>query len=354
MIESLKVRNFTVFAEAELTFSPGLNVVVGENGTGKSQLLRLLYAVWRSIGRRPPSNGPTKADLQRGIAESLQSVLEPDALGRLVRRRGGSPRCEVMAEFGPIAPQLSFSFATNSRTEVSVDSQPDAYLNARAVLLPGHELLSLDPELMALTKQYYVSFNAAAEDLHYALRAPDARGGRHALGDWHDTSSMLVEEIAEAVGSIALDSQHDRFYLHTEAGRVEMPLVAEGWRKLAMVQRLLANDTLQPPSGLLWDEPEANLNPRLVQLVASTLIWLSRAGVQVILATHSLFLMRELDLLLRGDGRDVPARFFGLALAEGGAVEVSQGPSIDDIPEIVSLDEELAQSDRYLAAEPAE
>jgi DNA repair ATPase RecN len=44
MLKHLHVQNFTVFANAEFAFGPGLNVVVGANGTGKSHVLKLGYA----------------------------------------------------------------------------------------------------------------------------------------------------------------------------------------------------------------------------------------------------------------------------------------------------------------------
>ena len=55
MLKSLGIRNFTVFGNAELRFANGLNVFVGENGTGKTHLLKLLYAVLATSaeGRRP-------------------------------------------------------------------------------------------------------------------------------------------------------------------------------------------------------------------------------------------------------------------------------------------------------------
>ena len=41
MIRSLEVKNFTAFPEAHLDFAKGLNVIVGENATGKTHLLKL-------------------------------------------------------------------------------------------------------------------------------------------------------------------------------------------------------------------------------------------------------------------------------------------------------------------------
>ena len=40
MLESLHLKNFTVFPDAEFTFGKDLNVIVGENGAGKSHVLK--------------------------------------------------------------------------------------------------------------------------------------------------------------------------------------------------------------------------------------------------------------------------------------------------------------------------
>lgn len=342
MVRSLELRNFTVFAEADLEFSPGLNVVLGENGTGKSHLLRVLYSALSAN----QGSTPTKASLQQQLAERLNGVFRPDSLGRLVRRRPGRTRCEIAVRFGTNDNEVRFNFATNSQTEVVVETVPAEALPDMPVFLPTRELLTVFPGFVALYEERYVEFEENWRDLCLLLQRPGVRGRRE------EQARALLEPIERAIGGKVELDQNGRFYLNSPGrARLELPLVAEGHRKLAMIARLVATGSLLDQGVLCWDEPEASLNPRLVQSAAGVILALAGSGVQVILATHSLFLMRELDLLLRGDGRAVPARFFGLAFDEGGAVEVSQGPSIDDIPEIVSLDEELAQSERYLAAE---
>jgi predicted ATP-dependent endonuclease of OLD family len=47
-IEGLSIENFTLFGKNQLKFSDGLNIIVGENDTGKSHLLRLLYSLIES------------------------------------------------------------------------------------------------------------------------------------------------------------------------------------------------------------------------------------------------------------------------------------------------------------------
>ena len=45
MIQRLDVENFTVFKKAAFEFGSQLNVFIGENGTGKTQILKLIYAI---------------------------------------------------------------------------------------------------------------------------------------------------------------------------------------------------------------------------------------------------------------------------------------------------------------------
>ncbi len=92
MLDSLEVKDFTVFKDTKLEFSRGLNVIVGANGTGKTHLLKLPYAVMAmSVEESKKRNGaPTKTLLQTRIADKLNSVFRPeDRLGRLVHRQKG-------------------------------------------------------------------------------------------------------------------------------------------------------------------------------------------------------------------------------------------------------------------------
>lgn len=41
MLKTLNIKQFTVFQDARFEFSPGLNVIVGDNGTGKIHVIKL-------------------------------------------------------------------------------------------------------------------------------------------------------------------------------------------------------------------------------------------------------------------------------------------------------------------------
>jgi len=90
-------------------------------------------------------------------------------------------------------------------------------------------------------------------------------------------------------------------------------MTAEGLRKLGTLQLLLENHELNPGrSGiLLWDEPEANLNPKLMKLVVELLLELARNGQQVVVATHDYVLLKWFDLLM-DKGKEDHVKFHSL------------------------------------------
>jgi ABC-type multidrug transport system ATPase subunit len=89
--------------------------------------------------------------------------------------------------------------------------------------------------------------------------------------------------------------------------------MAEGFRKAGILSRLLETGAIQPGvSGpLFWDEPESNLNPKLMKLLVQILLELSRNGQQIILATHDYVLLKWFDLLM-DKGKDDHVRFHAL------------------------------------------
>lgn len=151
-------------------------------------------------------------------------------------------------------------------------------------------------------------------------------------------------------GKVEVDANTGRFYLKIPGeGRMEMPLVAEGLRKLAMLARLISTGVLLEQGYLFWDEPETNLNPKLIKTLAECIFQLANGGIQVFVATHSLFLMREIQILQASTQRKKQAvRYFALNRCETG-IELTQGDSILDVGDIAALDESLKQADRYLA-----
>ncbi len=347
MLKSLHLVNFTVFPDVRLKFGKNLNVIIGENGTGKSHILKAAYsAIAVSAGRAKDggANPPNKSKLEAALAEKLQAVFRPDGLGRLVRRKVGRGKCRLSYRFDSQKLNMRFTFSTVAKTKVTVVTAPSARVEKLPVFLPTRELLTIYPGFVSLYETTHLPFEETWRDTCLLLGAPLARGPRESR-----IKQLLVPLEKSMGGSVVFD--HDQFYLRIPSGTMEMHLVAEGLRKLATVARLIATGSLLDKGYLFWDEPEANLNPKVVKTVAKTILQIAKSGIQVFVATHSLFLLRELHILQQRDFKELNGRCFGLHIGTDGAVTVNQGKTMDDVGDITALDEELQQSERYVDTE---
>jgi hypothetical protein len=58
-VASLTLGEFSVFRDAKFAFSPGLNVLIGANATGKSHVVKLLYSILKIKRWAAPPGGPS-------------------------------------------------------------------------------------------------------------------------------------------------------------------------------------------------------------------------------------------------------------------------------------------------------
>jgi len=360
MLKSLALENFTVFRKEHLVFGQNLNVIVGENGAGKTHLLKAAYSAIAVLAESRGGFGegaygvgaygqtpPGKSRLQTALADKLMGVFRPDALGGLVRRAQGRLKCELKFRFDKEALGVDFGFSRMATREVSISKTPTETVRERPVYLPTRELLTISPGFVSLYETMHLPFEETWRDTCILLGAPLARGPREVR-----IRELLLPLQTSMGGTVVLD-RSGRFYLNKEVGgNLEMHLVAEGMRKLATVARLIATGSLLDKGYLFWDEPESNLNPRIMKAVAKTILQVAKNGIQVFVATHSLFLLRELHVLHKREFAKLDVRYIGLHVGEGDeAVRVQQGKTIDEIGSIAALDEDLEQSDRYMEVE---
>lgn len=348
MLKSLHIENLTVFAEADLVFGKNLNIIIGENGAGKSHLLKAIYcpiAVSAHRGAKAPNDTPTKDFLCTALADKLRNVFRPDDLGRLVSRQPGNQTCRLVYSFEDKALDLEFSFSRPAKTEVKVGKAPSKWVSMPPAYVPTRELLTLLPEFTALYDNSYTRFEETWRDTCGLL------GGYLAKGKRENKTKALLGPLEAAMGGKVSVDKAGRFYLEHTSGNMEIHLVAEGLRKLAMLARLVATGALINKGTLFWDEPEANLNPKVIKTVARTILQLAASGIQVFIATHSLFLLRELHIIGKREFKKLDTMCFGLHRDETGVFTVQSGKTMDNVGSITSLDEDLQQSERYIDTE---
>lgn len=343
MIDTATIHNFGPLPNGEYRFAPGLNVIVGENGLGKSHLLKLLYSVLKV---NADAKDLTKTTLATAYADKLKNVFRPDDLGRLVKRKQGRQKCEIGLRMDEDSRNCAFAFATQAKSSVQVDTVPQAPPQQAPAYIPTRELVTLCPWFTDLYHNYHVPFEETWYDTVSLLGLPTVKGPREKV------VAQLLQPLEAAMGgSVAVDTVSGRFYLNMPGeGKMEMPVVAEGIRKLAMLARLISTGMLQDKGYLFWDEPESNLNPKLIKVVAGCILHLCQQGIQVFVATHSYFLLKELEILSRQ--MNVVQRYLDLSRADDGAVQLEQTDRLNTLHTLVALDEELAQYDRDAPEQP--
>jgi len=98
MLKRLDIQNFTVFGKVRFDFSPGLNIVVGTNGTGKTHLLKLGYLFLRAWPDLAQSHHqPSRKRIEAYLEEKLLGLFRPERLEAL-RRHGAKGETRLAAE----------------------------------------------------------------------------------------------------------------------------------------------------------------------------------------------------------------------------------------------------------------
>lgn len=91
--------------------------------------------------------------------------------------------------------------------------------------------------------------------------------------------------------------ENDTFYISKNKGfKVEFSVEAEGLRKFGLLFKLLRNGLFENETVLLWDEPEANINPELIPILVDILLELQTHGVQIFISTHSYNLAKYFEV----------------------------------------------------------
>lgn len=329
----LELERFTAFESAVFEFSSGVNVLIGENGTGKSHVLKLIYCLSESIRRQSTGEGldqVRKSSLDEVFTEMLVAVFQPDELGRLVRRGVGRRKAKITAVWLDDGKRYSVGIEISSLGRLSIANSELPELE-QAIFIPTREVLSIFPGFIASYARRESSFDRTFFDLCLALDAKPLRGPRDEL------RKHLLEPIEEALGGRVVNKQ-GKFYLKLPDGDMEAPLVAEGIRKLGMLDYLIVNGSLTENGFLLWDEPEASLNPKLTMLTSHIALGLAESEVQSWIATHDYLLTSELTLASEKSRAD-SAAFFALArMPDSEGTVVERGSKLADLEHNSILD----------------
>ena len=336
-ISDIAMENFSVFEYSKMNFCNGVNVFIGENGTGKTQILKMLYTICMALNKQHENFALSMLD----IVDVFKIEEEEELVSRNAKKRQQDLKINITFKGLP-----SISFCIGHDGGITMKNPPIKNMYSFSyVYLPSHEVFSIYKHYFSFYNAYRRKwlYDATYTDLISYLGLPPT-----------ESFSESVDDICSLIGSTLggyfyLDEKNDTFMFKRLNEEIPFPvdLTAEGWRKLGEILVLLKNGVLTQGSILFWDEPEANLNPALIKVIAHVIVQLGAIGVQVFLTTHSLFLLRELDILAKSKSKIDGIRYFNFP--QPGTVETGSSP--EDLGDILTLNESIAQSERFMQME---
>jgi ABC-type ATPase involved in cell division len=280
ILTKLHCERFTTFDKLTLELSPGINVFIGKNGTGKTHLMKVCYAACDI----------TKSKLS--FAEKINRVFLPSgrSIGRLVKRQKASSKCVVEVHRANLKLHISFSNNTEKPESARVTGQSEwAAKPLESVFIPVNEILSNGPGFSSRYSQRDIHFEEIYSDiLCRAYRTS-------IIGPIDAPRKAILARLQKAIGGKVIVN-NEEFFLKNKHGNLEFTLLSDGIRKLGLLWTLIQNGALMDGSVLFWDEPETNMNPSMFGTLMQTILDLQRAGVQVFIATHDYVILKELEL----------------------------------------------------------
>jgi ABC-type ATPase involved in cell division len=285
MLSKIEFEKFTAFEKLSIPFSPGINVFVGENGTGKTHILKAAYAVCSVTNRHGH------------LAKEINELFLPSnhQIGRLIKRKKTSVKGKfrVFRQFDEtLEVSLGLSFSSHDKYADKIDAVGKKIWfdkQLEAVYIPVKDMLANAPGFRSLFTERKIHFEKIYSDIIDKAFLPILKGQPD------NQRKTLLDKLQRAMsGKVAMEGEE--FYLRNQQGKLEFTLLAEGYRKLGLLWLLIQNGVLQNGSVLFWDEPETNLNPKMMETLIDILLELQRMGVQIFIATHDYVILKEFDL----------------------------------------------------------
>jgi len=318
-INSIELQNFTVFENIKCAFSSGVNVIIGANGTGKTHLLKVIYSFCNCkvvihdgkveyTGIFPKIVKNFRVDSFQELHHKTINPANIPAREEVATTIGNCSRIEegdrVITEKKPTIIAISTELFQKTYTiffpmiasekgvvdyafrEQNLSTNPKKTLPA--VYIPAKEMLTHG----GLEKDFIdrnLPFDTTLIDILN-------KSGVSAKKNIDEDLLSIMNKISEHIGGKVV-YKNDKYYIQKEKiGSIEFSVEAEGHKKLGLIYRLIEAGHIEKGSILIWDEPEANLNPKLIPIVVDILLRLARIGVQIFLATHDYVIAKYFEV----------------------------------------------------------
>ena len=349
MIKSVTIENFMAHSNLEVKDIPSINLIIGKNDTGKTGLLKLLYSTAKTLENYSKKSQHSDVNFGKELSEKMFKTFMPrnNGLGDLVQK-GNKEKLKVELSIKDESEKYSqtiyFSFGESTTTKIPdcsnhINAIPPEAINT--LFIPAKEVLTAFSDIRIIRDQEYgVGFDDTYLDLIKSLDIPTTKGR---VGKELSSVNKSLEELFD--GKIEQTGKKEQPFIFKKGNqKFAVQQTAEGIKKIGILTTLITNRQIGKGTILFMDEPETALHPDAVRQMVEMLVAMSKAGVQIFIATHSYFVIKQ--LANSSHREEIPTLCWSLEREKGQPV-INNFKHIDDgiLPPNSIIDEALRMYD---------
>jgi len=356
-IKNIQLSNFLNLNDININFSPGINLIIGENNIGKTGLIKLLYANAKAYEEYGKIKGTSKErKFYELLSRKLQNTFQSDdKIGTIVSKSSENElNSKITFDIANTEQNyINISFKKATRTEIPNVNFSEIYSENtlskyNTVFIPAKEILSIADAIRVTQRFSPDGFDATYEDLLEDIKPLFAKKNDN------DILEQIAKKFEKTIiyGEIEYDKAKSKYYYRDQKGfKFDLTMVAEGIKQLGIIPLLIKTGKISDGTILFLDEPDNNLNPVAITKLVSVLFELASAGVQIFITTHNHLFSQHISLFNEYketfENSNFPkSKFFALYKDNNGKTSIETGDDLLDLSNNLILDEYVKLHDR--------
>ena len=310
MIKSFEITKYRQFESAKFDNFSNINLFIGENDTGKTTILKFLYANCSEL-REIVDNGekdisvysylnriPNKDIIMDILSSNNNYNIDFNLPNKIIRL---GLKSYYMHHFDCVI--------CNSKNEIitSKENVNDFNYDYKALFIPAKEILSIMNSIAYLKSKGISDFDDSYNDIVFEILTQKNVDEANFLEVFKNKSKYDFYN-----GKVKmLNNGNKKVVYYRNDGEVyDINFVAEGIKKLGIFPILHNTGNLTKKTVLFIDEPENSLHPKLVREFMRFLVDISKDKVQIFMASHNSFVLNQLSNIAEIDNYPINVYFF--------------------------------------------
>lgn len=277
-IECIKIENFTVFDSFNMDCTKGINVIIGENGTGKIHLMKSVYMTCNNYNPNKKYFDPVLEYFQTSNDELIRNLNKGNAL------------ISSVYDTNYIQTEIPVSNIHNI-PNIVISSKRIGFIDSKAIFIPAKDMLTHSKGFLSWYNERLIPFDKSYVDIISKAMMSNLR-------EVPEIGKNILPKLEKIIGGKVIIDNEVFFIENSDGKRTKFDIVAEGIKRFALIWQLIMNGCIEKGSVIFWDEPEANINPSLIKDIVSILLELSKNDVQIFVTTHNYMFAQYIEVMM--------------------------------------------------------